>query len=83
MEKRDNSGALFKNDYKEKDLHPDYKGKALINGIELEIGAWIKKDKNGKNFFSLSFNSKYEKAEIKITKQTKQVDLDDTDEIPF
>ncbi len=82
MEKRDNSGALFKNDYKEKDLHPDYKGKALINGIELEIGAWIKKDKNGKNFFSLSFNSKYEKAAVKMDKPAKPVD-DDSDSIPW
>jgi len=81
MERRDNSGSLFKNDYKEKDLHPDYKGKALINGTELEIGAWIKKDKNGKTFFSLSFNSKYEKAAIKMDKPAKPTE--DDSEIPW
>jgi hypothetical protein len=33
MEKRDNSGALFTNDKREKETHPHYQGKATIGGI--------------------------------------------------
>lgn len=53
MEKRDNSGALFTNDKKTKETHPDLNGKITINGREFYISAW-KKQGNGKNFLSLS-----------------------------
>jgi hypothetical protein len=53
MEKRDNSGALFTNDKKTKETHPDLNGKITILGREFYISAW-KKQGNGKNFLSLS-----------------------------
>jgi len=34
MEKKDNSGALFTNDKREKETHPHYQGKATIGGVE-------------------------------------------------
>lgn len=58
FQQRDNSGALFKNDRKEQEKHPDYKGDALIDGVAYEIGAWIKEGRNGKKFMSLSFKPK-------------------------
>jgi len=54
MEKRDNSGALFTNDKREKETHPNYQGKATINGVDYYVSSWIKEGKNGK-FQSLSF----------------------------
>lgn len=56
-ETKPNSGSLFKNDRKEKETHPDYKGQALIGGVEMWVSAWIKEGKNGK-FMSLSFTEK-------------------------
>jgi hypothetical protein len=50
-------GVLFKNDRKEKDTHPDYKGWAEVGGVEYWLSAWIKSGKNGK-FMSLSFSAK-------------------------
>jgi len=56
-----NRGVLFKNDRKEKDTHPDYKGSYTDgNGAEFWLSAWIKKDKNGNSFMSLSTTSKDE-----------------------
>lgn len=50
-------GVLFKNDRKEKDSHPDYKGSCEINGEEMWLSAWIKEGQKGK-FISLSFQAK-------------------------
>ncbi len=59
--KYDNSGALFKNDRKEKDSHADYQGSATINGVEFWISSWIKDGQKGK-FMSLAFKPKLERA---------------------
>jgi hypothetical protein len=81
MEKRDNSGALFKNDRKTTDNHPDYNGSALIGGVDMWISAWIKKG-NGKTFMSLAFKPKDDSAPTKTTTITKKVE-DDLDSIPW
>lgn len=47
-ERRDNSGALFKNDRKEQDTHADYRGSITINGVEYWLDAWIKEGAKGK-----------------------------------
>ena len=54
MEKRDNSGALFTNDKREKETHPHYQGKATINGVDYYVSAWVKDGQKGK-FQSLVF----------------------------
>ena len=54
-----NRGVLFKNDRKEKETHPDYKGNYTdANGQEFWLSAWLKKDKNGNTFMSLSTTAK-------------------------
>jgi hypothetical protein len=52
-------GVLFKNDRKEKDTHPDYKGQINVDGEEYWLSAWIKDGKKGK-FMSLSIKPKEE-----------------------
>jgi hypothetical protein len=54
MEKRDNSGALFTNDKKTKETHPDLNGKVTILGREFYISAWKKQTGQGKGYLSLS-----------------------------
>lgn len=55
-QQRDNSGSLFKNSRKEKDTHPDYTGKVMVDGSEYWISAWLKtSERTGTRFMSLAF----------------------------
>jgi uncharacterized protein (DUF736 family) len=62
FEQKDGTGALFKNKRKETDTQPEYTGNGKVNGAEVEISAWLKKDKNGNTFMSLSFKPPYQKG---------------------
>jgi hypothetical protein len=52
-EPRPGTFSLFKNDRKESDRHPDYKGNGMyIDGQLVSVAAWLKTDKNGNKFMS-------------------------------
>ena len=55
--KYDNSGALFKNEKKEKDTHPDYTGSITVEGADYWLCAWITDGALG-NYLSLSVKKK-------------------------
>jgi len=81
----ENKGILFKNDYKENDNHPDYKGKINVDGKEKELAAWVKKGKKGK-FLSLSVSEPYDKVESNApSKQANDSSMDDgeSEDLPF
>ena len=52
-----NRGVLFKEKEKKSDKHPDYKGKLDIDGVTRYLSGWIKQDKNGNSFLSLSLSA--------------------------
>jgi hypothetical protein len=55
------TGALFKNDKKEKPAHPDYRGDCTIHGKKFWISGWIKDGKKGK-YMSLALREAEESA---------------------
>lgn len=72
-----NSGALFKNDKKESEKHPDYKGSINVDGTDYWLSAWLKTSKQGTKFMSLSVSPK----DAKPAKSKPQAD--DFDDAPF
>jgi uncharacterized protein (DUF736 family) len=51
------TGSLFKNDRKEKDNQPDYKGSlTLPDGSTLQLGGWISQGQKGK-YLSLKISA--------------------------
>jgi hypothetical protein len=59
-----NKGALFQNDRKESDRHPDYRGQINVDGVEYWLSAWIKTiskgPRRGEEMVSLSVTPKEE-----------------------
>ena len=84
MSQYDNTdkGALFKNDRKESDSHPDYKGQLNVGGVEFWLSAWLKTDRNGAKYMSLSVKAKEEAPPARQQKPAKGRPQQD-DEPPF
>lgn len=92
FEQRDNSGALFKNDKKEQENHPDYQGNITVAGRKYRLAAWIKTGKSGSKFMSLAvkeFDADMQQRNDRIqadhTAKAKggYANKDINDEIPF
>ena len=66
FEKKNNAGALWKNERKASDNHPDLTGNAVIDGKEVYVSAWMKTDRNNKRFYSLSFRAKADDNDLPI-----------------
>jgi hypothetical protein len=80
-EQKDNSGSLFKNDRKTTERQPDRKGSAMIDGVNYWVSGWVKQDKNGNPWMSLSFEAK-DGAQKPAPKKSLRDDMDG-EEIPF
>jgi hypothetical protein len=50
-------GSLTRNENRKDDKSPEFKGSALINGVEFWVNAWVREN-DGRKYFSLSFREK-------------------------
>ena len=49
-------GSLFVNSYKERDQHPDYTGKLVVEGKTYQVACWKNQTKNGGDYFKLKLS---------------------------
>ena len=77
-----NRGAIFKNDRKTTDSHPDYKGTLNVEGKEYWVSSWINKSKAGQSYMSVSIQPKEDQqAPVKTEAQVEADGFED--DIPF
>ncbi len=81
MEKQ-NKGAIFKNENKTNEKHPDYRGKINWGGTDIEVSMWVNKSKEGKSYFSVSLQEPYKKMENTSDKM-RNAPLELDDDLPF
>jgi uncharacterized protein (DUF736 family) len=77
-----NRGALFRNDKKESDNHPDYKGSINVGGEEYWLSAWLNESQKGTKYFSMSVTKKDAPKEQPKQDTPRNDDFLDQD-IPF
>lgn len=71
-----NTGMLRRNQNKQKDNHPDYRGKINVNGTEFWLSAWIKVGREGtklagEKYMSLSVQPMEEQPPRHFTNNAK------------
>ena len=53
---KEGTGSLFPNDNKKEDKHPDYTGKAMLNGKLMQVAGCINEPESGKRHLGLKFS---------------------------
>ena len=78
-----NRGQIWKNEDKQKDTHPDFKGSLNVDGVEYWVSAWKRKpDANPKApALSISIKLKEDKPQRQEPQNASCDDFDD--DIPF
>ena len=78
---KEGNGALWENAYKEKETHPDMKGKVTLpDGTEMQLAGWWNKAGNGDKYISVQISDVYVKEE-EVISPNDPGDEDDT--LPF
>jgi len=79
-----NKGALFVNDQKETEKHPDYNGSINIDGKDYWLSGWKNKAKEtGKTYLALTVRAKQETPR-QSSEPTRKAKADDFDQdCPF
>ena len=82
-----NSGALFRNEKRATDQHPEYTGKITIEGNEYYLSAWVNEMLNGQKYFAIKATPKAATAPATTTAPAQPrpgvVVADPIDDLPF
>lgn len=74
-----NTGAIFKNDKKTAENHPDYKGHINVDGKEKQVSLWLKTSAAGTKFFSVAISEPY----VKPGTAAATTVINQSDDLPF
>ncbi len=79
-----NRGILGRNENKEEDSHPDFKGQINVGGKDYWLSGWIRERKDGSGrFFSLSVKPKDAKPPQQRAQAEPNAFSDMDSDIPF
>jgi hypothetical protein len=82
-EQKNLRGALFKNERREREEQPHYKGTCMIDGVLYRQSAWLTKAASGLTYMSLSYTKASDLPGGRASPQiANDLELDDQD-IPF
>ena len=77
-------GSIFKNDKKETDKHPDYKGSLMTpDGVECWVSMWVKRPEGKTPFFSVSIQTKEQRPAAEPTAFIQPELPESKDDLPF
>ena len=79
MEQKNNSGAIFRNEKKDKPTAPDYTGSAWIDSKKFQLSGWVNKSKSGQSYLRLIFTEVNLLGNDVLTKEK----FEQQDDIPF
>jgi len=82
---QDMTGSLFRVEEKQSDRHPDFTGKALVNGTMLRVAAWENTSKAGERYLGLRFSEWKERDDLKPDSQeaVPEPSMGNDDNMPF
>ena len=87
MENNKNSGALFRNDKKATEQHPDYTGNITIEGKDYYLSAWVNESaRTGQKYFAIKATPKAATAPATTAPAQPRpgvVVADPIDDLPF
>lgn len=75
-----NRGQIWKNDDKQSDTHPDFKGSLNVNGTEFWVSAWKRKADANPKAPALSFSIKAKEDKPAAAPAPAQAQPDDFDD---
>jgi len=86
FEQRDMEGALFRNQRRETDKHPNAQGSCTIDGVKYWISAWTNTIRSGDNAGDKYQSLKFKRAEdqpARAAAPQQQAPMPEDDDIPF
>ena len=83
-EQKPGQGSIFKNDRKEQENQPDYKGSIMqLDGTQCWVSMWVKRSEGKPPFFSVSLTAKETQQAAPAAHNPAEEHCSDINDLPF